>query len=159
MNQKHLALWLKVIIAGIACCGAILYLYIIPEFGRGIASHNPEYAFCYPYWLGVLWISAVPCYLVLYFGWQIVNEIAKDRSFSMKNAAYLKYISLLAAGDSAYFFVANLVLLMLNMSHPGVFILAMFVIFAGVAVTVAAAALSHLVQKAAAIEEENKLTI
>ena len=45
------------------------------------------------------------------------------------------------------------------MNHPSILIGCLFVEFAGVAVAVVAAALSHLVQKAAEIQMENELTI
>ena len=65
----------------------------------------------------------------------------------------------MAAGDSIFFFVGNIALLLFNLSHPGVVLLSMVIVFAGVAITVAAAALSHLVRKAAALQEESELTI
>ena len=68
-------------------------------------------------------------------------------------------ISILAALDSLYFFAANVVFMVINMNHPGVFLISLIVVFIGVAVTVAAAALSHLVRKAAEIQQENELTI
>lgn len=159
MTQTSLSNWLKTIIGGIAACGAVIYAYLIPEFGKDLVSANPEFSYCYDPWLFVIWLSAIPCYFVLYFGWKITTEISKDNSFSMDNSRYLKYISILALADSGYFFLANLVLLILNMNHPAVFLGSLLIEFAGVAVAVAAAALSHLVQKAAKIQEENELTI
>ena len=111
MSQINLSKWLKAIITGMAICGGIIYFYIIPFWGQEIAQANPGYEGYYWTWLIVLWISAIPCYLVLYFGWKIVTEIAKDNSFSIENAKSLKYISILAAADSVYFFGANLVLI------------------------------------------------
>lgn len=159
MSQKSLSKWLKVIITGMGICGAIIFLYLIPVWGRDIAEANPEFSYCYIPWLTVILISAIPCYCVLYFGWRISSEIGKDNSFSMENARYLRNISILAALDSVYFFLANLVLMILNMNHPGIFLLSLFVVFAGIAVTVAAAGLSHLVRKAADLKAENELTI
>lgn len=97
--------------------------------------------------------------MVLYFGWKISTEIGRDNSFSMENAELLKKISILSAIDSLYFFVVNVVFMMIGINHPGVFLISMLAIFAGVVVTVAAAALSHLVRKAAEIQEENEFTI
>lgn len=159
MSQKSLSKWLKGIIAGMAVCGAIIYLYLIPVWGRDLVEANPEFSNCYIPWLAVLLISAIPCYWGLYFGWKIAAEIGKDNSFSVENALYLKNISILAALDSVYFFGANLVLMIINMNHPGIFLISLLVVFAGIAVTVAAAALSHLVKKAADIKAENELTI
>ena len=159
MSQKSLSKWLKGIIAGMAVCGAIIYLYLIPIWGRDLVEANPEFSNCYIPWLAVLLISSIPCYWGLYFGWRIATEIGKDNSFSKENASYLKNISMLAALDSVYFFMANLVLMVLGMNQPSIFLLSLFVVFAGIAVTVAAAALSHLVKKAADMKEENELTI
>ena len=64
-----------------------------------------------------------------------------------------------ALADSAYFFIANLVLFFLNMNHPAILLASLFADFAGVVVAVTAAGLSHLVLKAAAIQQENELTI
>ena len=159
MTQTSLSRWLKMVIAGIGACGAVICFYLVPTFGKELADANPEFAGCYVPWLLIIWISAIPCYLVLFFGWKITTEISKDNSFSMKNSKYLKYISMLALADSGYFFLANLIMLLLNMNHPGIFLGSLFIEFAGVAVAVAAAALSYLVQKAARIQQENELTI
>ena len=50
-------------------------------------------------------------------------------------------------------------MLFTNMSHSGVALFSLLIVFAGVAVAVAAAALSHLVQKAAVLQEQSDLTI
>ncbi len=159
MTQKSFSKWLKGIIIGIALCGLVIYGCMIPMFGRDLVDANPEFAYCYEPWLAVLWISAVPCYLVLYNGWRITMEIARDNSFSKENARYLKRICMLALLDSVYFFLANLVMLFLDMNHPGILLGSLFVDFACVAVAVTAAALSHLALKAAKIQQENQLTI
>ena len=77
----------------------------------------------------------------------------------MDNARLLKWISWLAAGDSVYFFVGNFVLLLLNMSHPGIVLYSLPVVFVGIAVTVTTAALSHLVRRAAELQKQSDLTI
>ena len=159
MTQKSLSKWLKGIIIGIALCGFVIYGFMLPMFGKDLAHENPEFAYCYEPWLVILWISALPCYLVLYNGWRITEQIARDNSFSLENVRYLKHICILSLMDSVYFFLANLVLLFLNMNHPAILLASLFVDFAGVVVAVAAASLSHLVLKAAEIQQENQLTI
>ena len=52
-----------------------------------------------------------------------------------------------------------MVFLFLGMNHPGVVLLSLVAVFAGVAVAIAAAALSHLVAKAADLQAESDLTI
>lgn len=159
MNQKSLSRWLKVIIGGMAVCGTIIYFYLFLVWGKDVVETNPEFSGYYLPWLIVLIISSIPCYWVLYFGWKIATEIGKDNSFSMKNALYLKNISILAALDSVYFFGANVLLMVLNVNHPSIFFISLLIVFAGISVTVAAAVLSHLVRKAADIQKENEFTI
>ncbi|MBE7006207.1 MAG: DUF2975 domain-containing protein [Ruminococcaceae bacterium] len=159
MKQKALARWLKAAVIGVALCLAVVYLLIIPDFGKSIAAQNPEFAFCYWPWLIFLWCTALPCIAALILGWGVAGRIGKDRSFCMENARALRAIAFLAAGDAAFFFLGNVVFLFLNMSHPGVVLASLLGVFAGVAVAIAAAALSHLVRKAAELQEQSDYTI
>ena len=86
MAQASFSKWLKWIIGGIAVCSAAMYFYFLPMFGSGIAKDNPELSYCYLPWLIVIWVTAIPCGLILYFGWKIVTEIGRDNSFSMDNS-------------------------------------------------------------------------
>ncbi len=159
MEQKALSKWLKIIIVGVGICGLVGYFLIIPAFGQSMVRDYPEFSGWYWPWLIFLWGTGIPCYAALFFGWKIAANIGNDRSFSMENAKLLKWISWLAEGDAIYFFIGNIALWFAGMNHPGV-VLAMFlVVFAGVAIAVAAAALSHLVKKAAVLQEESDLTI
>ena len=159
MEQKTLARWLKVVLVGVGLCGLVVYGAILPLYGMSILGTNPDMANRYWPWLIFLWATGVPCYAALVIGWRIAVNIGKDRSFSEDNARHLKRIALLAAGDAVFFFIGNIVLLFANMSHPGVVLGSLLVVFAGVAVSVAAAALSHLVLKAALLQEQSDLTI
>ncbi len=156
MEQKALAKWLKLVVLGVGLCGLAVYLGVIPGYGLSLRSQYPEFSNRFWPWLIFIWVSGIPCYAALALGWRIAGNIGRDRSFSMENARFLRTVSLLAALDTAYFF---LVLLFLNMSHPGVVLLSLLVVFAGAAAAVAAAALSHLVRKAALLQEENDLTV
>lgn len=159
MEQKGLATWLKIILVGVGICGLVVYFVVFPSYGESLVSDYPEFSNRFWPWLIFLWISGIPCYAVLVFGWKIAANIGRDQSFSNANAKYLKWIAWLAAGDGVFFFVGNIVLLFTNMSHPGIALFSLLVVFAGVAVAVASAVLSHLVQKAAVLQEQSDLTI
>ena len=159
MTQVSLSKWLKVIIIGVGLCGLVVYGVVIPSYGASLVASYPEFSGRYWPWLLFLLATGIPCYAALIFGWQIASSIGQDRTFTNENARRLTVISRLAAGDAAFFFVGNAVLMLLSMSHPGVFLGMLLVVFAGVAVAVAAACLSHLVQKAAALQEQSDLTI
>lgn len=159
MEQKGLATWLKIILVGVGICGLVVYFVVFPSYGESLVSDYPEFSNRFWPWLIFLWISGIPCYAVLVFGWKIAANIGRNQSFSNANAKYLKWIAWLAAGDGVFFFVGNMVLLFTNMSHPGIALFSLLVVFAGVAVAVASAVLSHLVQKAAVLQEQSDLTI
>lgn len=159
MNSQKFAKWLKIIVIGTGICGFFIYLLLFPVWGRNIVASNPEFTFAFWPWLIFLWITAVPCYLTLICCYCISSEIGKENSFCNKNAEHLQLISLFSAIDTAYFFMGNLVFFFLNMSHPGIILLALIVVFIGIAITVAAAALSHLVYKATKLQEDNEYTI
>lgn len=159
MEQKTLSLVLKLVLVGFAIAGALLYIWLLPMLGSDFVLNYPELQPWYLPWMVFLWLTAVPCYIALYFGWSIATEIGRDNSFSIQNSLSLRNIAIAAAVDAVFFFLGNILFLLLNMSHPAVFLLSCFLVFGGVAIAVAAACLSHLVFKAARMREENDLTI
>lgn len=159
MNQSNLSKWLKFITIAVGIIGAIVFFILLPMIGKDTVKLNPEYTSFYWPWLIFIWVMAVPCYLVLVLFWDICNQIKKNESFSERNIMNLIWISRLAIFDTILCFAGNVVFLVLNMSHPGVLIIFLFVVFSGVAIAIISAALSHLVKKAYMIQDENKLTI
>ena len=159
MKQKSLSKWLKIIMIGLAVCGLVVYGIVLPSYGASLKTQYPEFSNRFWPWLIFLWMTGIPCYAVLILGWRIADRIGCDQSFTEENARSLKWVAWLAAGDAAFVFMGNLLLLLLNMSHPGVMLLSLLVVFLGVAVAVAAAVLSHLVRKATVLQEQSDLTI
>ncbi len=159
MKQKSLSNWLKAIIIGMGFIGLAFYGVVVPALGNDLVSHYPEYNDAYYLWVVFLWLTAIPCYIVLYLAWKISANIGKDNSFSKENAVCMKYISMLAAGDSIFFFIGNIIYLVIGFNHPSVVLAALVIVFIGVSIAVAAAVLSHLILKAAQLKEENDLTI
>ena len=159
MEQKSLARWLKIIIVCTGLCGLLVYAAVMPAMAEYVMEGYPEFAGAILPWKILIWCSAIPCYLVLFFAWDIASGIGADSSFTLRNARNLTWISGLAAGDALFFFLGNMVLLFLDMNHPGIMFASLVVVFIGIAVAVTAAALSHLVKKAAVLQEQSDLTI
>ena len=159
MKQSALAKWLKLILAGLGVCGILIYALVIPMLAESMAAEYPEFSSWQWPWLILIWVTSVPCYAALIFAWKIAANIGADRSFSLSNAKLLKWISILAAVDSAIFFAGNLLYLLLSMNHPSIVLFSLLVEFLGVAVSVASATLSHLVRKAADLQIQSDLTI
>lgn len=159
MEQKTLSRWLKCILAGMSICGLLIYMIVFPMLGMNLRTAYPEFSNRFWPWLIFIWVSAIPCFTVLAFSWKIADNIGRNLSFTEQNSKLLKWISALATGDAGFFFIGNIMLLLFDMSHPSVVIASFVVVFAGVAVSVASAVLSHLVRKAAVLQEESDWTI
>ena len=159
MNQSSLAKWLKCIVVAVGLCGLLVYAWVIPSIGQALAASYPEFAYCYLPWIILIWVTGVPCYAVLAFGWRIAGNIGENRSFSAENAKLLKRIAVLAAADTGFFFAMNIVYWLLGMNHPGIVLMSLIVLVIGIAISAASAILSHLVRKAADLQEQSDLTI
>ena len=159
MNQKKLSYWLKAVIIGVGICGLIVYFGILPNIGSYLIHDYPEFSACYWPWMIFIWLTGIPCYTVLFLGWKVAVNIGKDRSFSVENARLLQSVAWLIAGDILFFFLGNAVLFFLSMNHPAVILLALLICAIGIAASIAAACLSHLVRKAADLQEQSDFTV
>ena len=157
MDQRKLAIWLKAIVVGCAVCGLVLFGFILPRFLSYVALEVPDLP--HGAWTAFMWVLAIPCYAVLVCIWRMANEIGRDNSFSMENAKQLRLIALLAGADALLLLLGNLIFLLVGHSIPTLALVSAFVCFIGLAISVGAACLSHLVRKAALMQEESDLTI
>lgn len=160
MKQKTLAGLIMAAIIGVAVCLLIVYAFIIPSLAKSLGSLGEgEFRSFVTPWLIFVSITALPLIAMLVLAFMIAVNIRRDRSFIINNAKYLAAMSLLAAADTHYFFIGNVVLLLLNMNHPGLFLFDMLVCFIGLTVALVCGVLSHYARKAALLREDADLTI
>ena len=159
MEQRKMVKWLKFLVIFVAICGLILCAVVIPVVGRELSGMSPELGRYFKPWVTFVWVLAIPCFAALIHAWMIFNNIEKDKAFSMENAKHMEKISYLAGADTIALISGNIVLLILNMNHPSVFLVFLMIGIIGIGISVAAAVLSHLIQKAANLQDENDLTI
>ena len=158
MSQKNLANWLKIMILGVGICTALVYVLVFPNLGKELEPFADS-ASLRMLWLGLLGLTGVPCYIALFFSWKIMTNIGNDVSFTKENAKLLKYISVLATLDVLFLFTWNMVLFLLGKSHLILLAACLITGFLGIVIAVIFAALSHLVQKAAVLQEQSDFTI
>ncbi len=159
MFKDSLSKKLKAVIIGMAVCGALIYFWAFPTIGHMIIRSYPETESYYFPWLIFLWISGIPCYLVLYFMWQIAKSIAENRAFTYENSKRFSRISVLALADAIFFFAGNILLLLMNMNHPSIVLCSMGIVFAGITIAVISKAFAYLANQAAKLQEQSDLTI
>lgn len=159
MKQSELSKWLRLIVVAAAACCVVLGAVLIPMLGRAEIKAMPELAWLFWPCLIFFWITELVVLAALWQAWRIFTEIGRDNSFCAENARRLRTISRLALTDCGLYTVCAVVLALLGALHDwSVFVFAGIVVF-GLAVAAAAAALSHLTFKAAAMKDENDLTI
>ncbi len=156
MTQAALAKRLKSIIWGVGIFGLIFYQVVIPYLCFKLFEYNADKVI-----LSIVFLcsSGIPCYAVLFIAYRIADNIGKDLSFTNENAKLLKWISTLAMIDSTYLMIGNIVLIIIDAMNVMSFIILFMFVFLGVAISIVAAALSHLVAKAALLQSQNDLTI
>lgn len=159
MKPTVFAKCLKVVIIGTTLIGLACCIYVIPEIMEIFRTEYPEFAGWLLPWKILLYVCSVPCFIAMFVCWRIAGNIQKDRSFIKENARLFKIFSFLALGDSAVFMCGSIVYFILGMNHPGLLIVEMLVVFAGMAVFVCTAALSYLVSQAASLQDDVDLTI
>lgn len=159
MEQHRLIKWLKFLVIFAAGCGMVMDLGVLPGVGSWMVDLAPEFGGYFWPWLIFLWILSVPCYMALWMAWKIFTDIEKDKAFTMENAKRMGNVSFLVAADAVLLVVGNVVYLILHMNHPGVLLASFFIALVGIAIAIAAAMLSHLIRKAARLQDESDWTI
>ena len=150
---------LKGSIIGFAICGAIVAALILPNLGDIFRVRYPEFSHWFYPWLIFLWITIIPCYLVLISAWKVAKNIGANHTFSYENGICFKRISFYALADSIFFFAGNIIFWLIGINHPGIVIISLLIVFVGLSIALASKALSQLVDNAAKLQEENDLTI
>ncbi len=148
MSKTFLSRWLKFIIILSICFSTAVYLLPFPFIVYPILKYSSAEKELW-IWLGLIWSTAVPIYIALTFSWRIASNIGKGRMLSLSTAKSLRIISVLAAADVAWFFIAGLILLLFEINLPIMVIGSFFIVIIGVVISAAAAVLSHLVKTAA----------
>lgn len=159
MTQRKLANWLRAVIITAAVCVLLVYLWLLPILLEELSSAYGGGPFVFIPTLMFTELTGVPILIALGFAWGIAREIGLDNSFSHRNASYMQIIAWLALCDVVYFQIGMFVFAFCGLVHPTMFIAAFFLDCVGLAISVCAAALSHLIRKAAVIREENDLTV
>lgn len=159
MKRSVLAKCLKCIEIFIVLVGAFFYINMLPSIIRDQVAMFPEYASWEAPCVAAVSLTAVPILIGLVAFWQICTDIARNQSFSRKNGKRLSIIGACAIADTVYFSIVSLLLFGFGAYNPGLMLLSVMIMLIGLAASIAAFLLSHLVGKASAMEDDIKLTV
>jgi len=159
MTSRTLGNLMRISVIAAAVCGLFLCIYAIPACGRGIISEYPELESWFLPWLIFAWMVALPCFAVLFLIWKVSGAVINETVFTFRTAKWVKTGAVLFFCDAALLFIGNVVLLLLNMSHPGILLLSVIIDIFAIALAMLAAILSRYLTKAAVLQEESEGTI
>lgn len=159
MSSKTLGNLMRGSVIAAAICALFLCLYAIPSWGRSMALANPGFSDWFWPWLIFAWLFAVPCFAILVFIWKVSGAVIRETVFTTQTAKWVKTGAVLLLSDAAFLFVGNVVLLLLDMSHPGVLLFSIIGDIFAIALALLAAVLSRYLTKAAVLQEESEGTL
>lgn len=159
MSSRSSGSLMRVSVIAAAICGLFLCLYVIPSWGQSIVFTNPEFSGWLWPWLIFTWLIALPCFAILAFVWKVSGAVMSETVFTLQTAKWVKMGAVLLLADSALIFVGNVLLLLLNMNHPGVLLLSIMGDIFVIALALFASVLSRYLTKAAVLQEESEGTL
>ncbi len=159
MSSKSLCAMLRAAVIAVAFCAVIICAVLLPSLIDEALLAYPEFAHWKTPWVIFLWLAALPCFMILALIWKISGTVRNETVFTLPTARLVKAGAQLMLADVAFFFTGNVLFIFLNMNHPSIFLLSLFVDVFGAALAVAAAVLARYITKAAALQEEADATV
>jgi len=159
MTQKKLSKYLCFIVYFLALAGMFCLVVMAPKVGMSLAGKYHRFSHLYYPSLIFIWICAVPFYLGLYAAYLIGKDIGLDKSFTTMNSHRLKKIGIYCVLESILIFAIIIGLVAIHVLNPILLMILILLTLTVIALSVICFALSHLVLKAAKLQEENDLTI
>lgn len=160
MKQREMSIYLKVITAGV---GILLLAFVLWFLPMMLDEIRPEFTGSWDRRMVCILadLSALPAFLCLIRFWGICGSIGEGHAFSRENAMRLKRMSQYMLADAVFFTGALIWFLTAGLYKNAVWLLyfPILAIFIAVILAVLCAALSHLVQNASELQEEQDLTI
>ena len=157
--NKHPERGMKLAALAAALIGLLAAFVFLPMLASALLEEFPAYQKWYWPCLIYGWVVLLPGFAGLWDFWKICVEIGRDNSFSQKNARALFRICLLALTMATLLAVGVAALCLLGMGLPALLIAMLGFAASCALVALLANALSQLVRRAAAIKDENDLTI
>lgn len=161
MKKRTMTRLLHAILAAAVLLGAVFSFCVLPEAGRAIRQAEPEYGWAYWPCLIWAWTFAVPIFAAVIPCWRVFSSIcAPQGAFTRQNARALRLIAWLAFADAAVFPAGMVILALMGAGQPGLTVIVTpLVMFCCIAAGITALVLAYLVRDAAALREENDLTV
>ena len=150
---------MKIAVLIAAVCGLFICIFVVPYIGKSMIALYPEFSSWYWPWLIFAWLFSLPCFILLVTIWRISNCVKNETVFTLKTAKLVKTSAVLLLSDALLLFAGNILLLLLNMNHPSIVLMAVVIAVFEVVVALFAEIVSRYLEKAAVLQEESDGTL
>ncbi len=150
MKPRTLGAFLRVACVLAGLMGAVVLCFLFKDATGGREVYYVSRA--------LPWLS-IPCWAALILFWRVTGNIGRDRSFCLENVRLMRGIAFLAFLDTAALAVVAVFFLALRLIGLRIFCYLLCIVVLGGCIGAASLALSVLVDRARAIQEENDFTV
>ncbi|MFV0465703.1 MAG: DUF2975 domain-containing protein [Lachnospiraceae bacterium] len=159
MKQTYIAGRLKLICIVFALAGLLFFLVFVPFFASRTVLADAVYARIYIPGMFLAYTIGILCYLILYQFWKVTIKIGQNHSFCLENVHAFLWMSRFSLAISGLCLIFLLYTIVTDSIFPGAILLTVILLLIGLALTILTSALSHLIEHAYELQQENDLTI
>lgn len=154
---------------GVRCLNGIVILSFVlmlvaaatlfPDLLHGTFLRNPEYQ---PYEAGVfifLYATSIPFFLALLLLQRLCRYIIKGQPFTEQSIEAVRMIGICALLDGVLYLLGLGALFCIGLLHYGMIVVAAVIAVAALIIGLICTVITHLMESAMRLQEENKLTI
>ncbi|WP_066254391.1 DUF2975 domain-containing protein [Neobacillus drentensis] len=159
--KRGSTLFLKIALILIGLPVLALCIFLVPEIANFAVDLYPDHAYLKYLIFLDLYATAIPFYFAQYQAFTLLHYIDKTKAFSELSIKALKKIKYCAITFSSIYVVGMPIFYLIAEADdaPGIILIGMAIILAGLVVAIFAAVLQKLLQEAIDIKSENDLTV
>lgn len=159
--ERGSTLFLRAAVTIIGLGVLALCIFLLPLMWAGADKEWPGHGYAVRAVVAAMYLAAVPFYIGIYKGWQILDAIDKNQVFSLSPIKSLRGIAW-CAGTISFIYLLSLPFFYIwtqLTDAPGLMVIGLFLVGMPSIISVAVWLLARLLREAVNIKSENDMTV
>lgn len=159
--KKTSTVFLRIAVSVIGLGVLALCVLLLPLIWQSVYIEYPHHGYAVRVVVATMYLAAIPFYIGIAKGWQLLNSIDNATAFSLLSVARLKVIAV-CAGIISLLYIACLPFFYIwaqSNDAPGLVLIGMFFVGMSAIIAVAVSLLQRLLAEAVSIKSENDSTV
>lgn len=159
--ERSSTLFLRIAVTTIGLGVLALCVFLLPVIWTDAYQEFPRCGYAVRAVVAAMYVSALPFYVGIYKGWQVLHQIDKGRVFSTRSVKALQAVAYCAAAVGLIYTLSLpfFYIWAQYVDAPGLMVIGMFLVGMPLIVSVAVGLLARLLREAVSIKFENDLTV